>query len=89
MAAKAAGDDDDEFLVATEWDDVLTNANETDMVELAGQTRLAVVRSHLSLCLSAAILGFTGLINQVQYHAVIAEKGLSSNAGGWNCMRDE
>jgi tropomodulin len=28
--------EDEEFLVSTEWDDVLTNANETEMVELAG-----------------------------------------------------
>jgi hypothetical protein len=31
-----------------------------------------------------AILGFTGLINQVQFHAAVADKGLSLNAGGWN-----
>lgn len=34
---KPATGEDDEFLVATEWDDVLTNANETEIVELAGQ----------------------------------------------------
>ena len=31
-----------------------------------------------------AILGFTGLINQVQYHAALTDKGLPSNVGGWN-----
>ena len=31
-----AEDDDQEFIASTEWDDVLTNASETDMVELAG-----------------------------------------------------
>lgn len=33
---KPADDDDPEFIASTEWDDVLTNASETDMVELAG-----------------------------------------------------
>lgn len=28
--------EDDEFLAPTEWDDVLTNASETEIVELAG-----------------------------------------------------
>ncbi|CAF2556774.1 unnamed protein product [Rotaria sp. Silwood2] len=58
--------EDDEFLVTTEWDDVLTNASESEIVELA------------------AILGFTGLINQVQYHAALTDKGLPSSVGGWN-----
>jgi hypothetical protein len=32
-----------------------------------------------------AILGFTGLINQVQYHAALTEKGLPTAViGGWN-----
>jgi tropomodulin len=34
--AKPAADEDDEFLAPTEWDDVLINANETEIVELAG-----------------------------------------------------
>ncbi|CAF5048104.1 unnamed protein product, partial [Rotaria magnacalcarata] len=55
---------DDEFIVNTEWDDVLANASESEIVELA------------------AILGFTGLINQVQYHAALTDKGLPSNSGG-------
>ncbi|CAF3925133.1 unnamed protein product, partial [Rotaria magnacalcarata] len=58
--------EDDEFIVNTEWDDVLANASESEIVELA------------------AILGFTGLINQVQYHAALTDKGLPSNSGGWN-----
>ncbi|CAF0740553.1 unnamed protein product [Adineta steineri] len=58
--------EEDEFMVSTEWDDVLTNASESEIVELA------------------AILGFTGLINQVQYHAALNEKGLPSHSGGWN-----
>lgn len=32
----------------------------------------------------SAILGFTGLINQVQYHAALTDKGLPSSVGGWN-----
>jgi hypothetical protein len=36
------------------------------------------------LFLFSAILGFTGLINQVQYHAAIADKISSVNSGGWN-----
>jgi hypothetical protein len=28
--------EDQEFLASTEWDDVLTNASETEIVELAG-----------------------------------------------------
>ncbi|CAF1198026.1 unnamed protein product [Rotaria sp. Silwood1] len=63
---KPAVDEDDEFLTHTEWDDVLKNANESEIVELA------------------AILGFTGLINQVQYHAAVTDKPVSTNAGGWN-----
>ena len=31
-----------------------------------------------------AILGFTGLINQVQYHAAVTDKDIPANAGGWN-----
>ncbi|CAF2989839.1 unnamed protein product [Rotaria socialis] len=63
--AKPAHDEEDE-LTHTEWDDLLTNATETEIVELA------------------AILGFTGLINQVQYHAAVTDKPTSTNAGGWN-----
>lgn len=36
-----------------------------------------------------AILGFTGLINQVQYHAAVMDKISSINSGGWNGMRFE
>ncbi|CAF5075901.1 unnamed protein product, partial [Rotaria magnacalcarata] len=63
--AKPTHDEEDEF-THTEWDDLLTNATETEIVELA------------------AILGFTGLINQVQYHAAVTDKPISTNAGGWN-----
>jgi len=68
---KAADGEDQEFTGSTEWDDVLTNASESEIVELA------------------AILGFTGLINQVQYHAAVMDKDLSSTnnnaaSGGWN-----
>ncbi|CAF1237156.1 unnamed protein product [Adineta steineri] len=58
--------DEDDFLAPTEWDDVLTNASETEICELA------------------AILGFTGLINQVQYHAAVMDKNTFVNSGGWN-----
>ncbi|CAF1398300.1 unnamed protein product, partial [Didymodactylos carnosus] len=57
--------EDDDLLMTTEWDDVLTNASETEIVELA------------------AILGFTGLINQVQYHAALTTNAPTSS-GGWN-----
>ena len=53
--------------VNTEWDDILENASEAEIVELA------------------AILGFTGLVNQVQYHA--AERATTASTGslgGWN-----
>jgi tropomodulin len=63
---KPKEDEDQEFLASTEWDDVLTNASETEIVELA------------------ALLGFTGLINQVQYHAAVMDKSSSANTGGWN-----
>jgi hypothetical protein len=33
-----------------------------------------------------AILGFTGLINQVQYHAALTDKNIPSMGGGWNGM---
>jgi hypothetical protein len=33
---KPKEDEDQEFLASTEWDDVLTNASETEIVELAG-----------------------------------------------------
>jgi hypothetical protein len=39
--------------------------------------------------LCTAILGFTGLINQVQYHAAVADKGQSTNSGGWNGMMNK
>lgn len=35
--AKPAENEDQEFLASTEWDDVLTNANESEIVELAGK----------------------------------------------------
>lgn len=35
-AVAKSTNDDDEFMVSTEWDDVLTNANESEIVELAG-----------------------------------------------------
>lgn len=51
--------------VATEWDEILNNASEAEIVELA------------------AILGFTGLVNQVQFHA--AQKNEEHTSfGGWN-----
>jgi tropomodulin len=51
--------------VNTEWDEILNNASEAEIVELA------------------AILGFTGLVNQVQFHA--AGKNVANlNFGGWN-----
>lgn len=51
--------------ISTEWDEVLENASENEIVELA------------------AILGFTGLVNQVQYHAAESNKQHAS-LGGWN-----
>lgn len=66
---------------STEWDEILADASEAEIVELA------------------AILGFTGLVNQVQFHAAQKEmngKGDSADAsdtdgdkksinfGGWN-----
>ena len=36
LAAKPTQEEEDEFMVATEWDDVLTNASESEIVELAG-----------------------------------------------------
>jgi tropomodulin len=84
---KPPSDDDDEFLVATEWDDVLTNANETEIVELAGISSHRCITNTIDfdcLAIVLAILGFTGLINQVQYHAAVADKSIPTNAGGWN-----
>lgn len=53
--------------VTTEWDEILSGANEAEIVELA------------------AILGFTGLVNQVQFHAAgKAAEGEIINFGGWN-----
>ena len=62
--------------VATEWDEILADASEAEIVELA------------------AILGFTGLVNQVQFHAAqkemnakgdeSADEKRSVNFGGWN-----
>ncbi len=37
---KPAEGEDQEFLASTEWDDVLTNASETEIVELAGLKNL-------------------------------------------------
>ena len=79
---KPVDDDDHEFIASTEWDDVLTNASETDMVELAGSF---VTPTIFILHSFVAILGFTGLINQVQFHAVsTSDKASLNNAGGWN-----
>ena len=63
--------------ISTEWDEILADASEAEIVELA------------------AILGFTGLVNQVQFHAAQKEmngKGDNTNQeetksvsfGGWN-----
>ncbi|KAI3390197.1 hypothetical protein SNEBB_006617 [Seison nebaliae] len=57
---------DDHGLVCTEWDELLENANESEIVDLA------------------AILGFTGLINQVQYHAAVTAKPGAESQSGWN-----
>ncbi len=53
--------------ISTEWDEILTNATEAEIVELA------------------AILGFTGLVNQTQFYAAqkTNEEG-HINLGGWN-----
>lgn len=81
---KSSQDDEDDFMVATEWDDVLTNASESEIVELAGRWTFVSFHSLPAVVHRLAILGFTGLINQVQYHAALTEKGLPSVAGGWN-----
>ena len=62
--------------VTTEWDEILADASEAEIVELA------------------AILGFTGLVNQVQFHAAqkagqnntseVEDKKSSISLGGWN-----
>lgn len=80
--------EDDEFMVSTEWDDILTSASESEIVELAGLFIYSYKIIFLTLFLSA-ILGFTGLINQVQYHAALTDKPLPSTAGGWNCKNFE
>jgi tropomodulin len=84
---KPAADEDDEFLAPTEWDDVLTNANESEIIELAGlfYSKVAYLFFILNFYF-LAILGFTGLINQVQYHAAVTDKGAPVNSGGWNGM---
>lgn len=50
--------------VETEWDEVLQNASEEELVDLA------------------AILGFYGMLNQVQYHQAFVEKGEAGDAPG-------
>ena len=67
--------------VSTEWDDILAQASEAEIVELA------------------AILGFTGLVNQVQFHtalkktqladgadeaSAVDDDGEAASTGGWN-----
>jgi tropomodulin len=54
--------------ISTEWDELLANASEAEIVELA------------------AILGFTGLVNQVQFHSAnsMDSQSLVSTIGGWN-----
>jgi hypothetical protein len=42
------------------------------------------INRHSYIDFISAILGFTGLINQVQYHAALTDKGLPSSVGGWN-----
>lgn len=58
--------DDDLEHVNTEWDEILSNATEAEIVELA------------------AILGFTGLVNQVQFHAAQKNDFSIGSFGGWN-----
>lgn len=57
--------DDNDVGTSTEWDELLENASEAEIVELA------------------AILGFTGLVNQVQFHAAETTSQIN-NVGGWN-----
>ena len=63
--------------ISTEWDEILADASEAEIVELA------------------AILGFTGLVNQVQFHAAqkemnakgdesVSDDKKSISFGGWN-----
>ena len=65
-ASTSSSHEEDSHGVTTEWDDLLANASETEIVELA------------------AILGFTGLVNQVQFHAANTIGAISSTTGGWN-----
>lgn len=53
--------DDDDETVSTEWDEVLANATEAEIVDLA------------------AILGFYGMLNQVQYHSAFVSGGKASD----------
>lgn len=56
----------DDAEVETEWDEVLANATDEELVDLA------------------AILGFHGMLNQVQYHqAFVEQKDNSEVAGGF------
>ena len=87
MVAKPAQEEEDDFLVSTEWDDILTNANESEIVELAGLSSIERIHRSVKVIVILAILGFTGLINQVQYHAALTDKGLPTNVGGWNGKR--
>jgi tropomodulin len=54
--------------ISTEWDELLANASEAEIVELA------------------ALLGFTGLVNQVQFHSAnsVNSESHASTIGGWN-----
>lgn len=55
---------DDDESVSTEWDEVLANATDEELVDLA------------------AILGFHGMLNQVQYHKAFVDGGGDTNFGG-------
>lgn len=43
---------DDDFMVATEWDDVLANASESEIVELAGQLIIFTYQISTNICFS-------------------------------------
>lgn len=62
----------DDADVETEWDEVLQNASEEELVDLA------------------AILGFHGMLNQVQYHQAFVENREILGGGGFRgCAKHE
>ena len=85
----------DDDSMSTEWDEILNKASEAELVDLAGRNdgivylcilkrfgKLLNLHQHI-----IAILGFHGMLNQVQYHQAFVEGKKVNDGSGFQSKK--